>query len=59
MQPAEDSAGLRCNGALVATSQWLHGGDTILAGDSRISVIEDDGYVLLEVTPVGRKTSTW
>ena len=41
-----------CNGAPVATSQWLHDGDVIRVGPARIAVTRKDGQTGLRVDRV-------
>jgi len=47
-----------CNGAPVATSQWLHDGDVIRVGPARIVVTRKDGQTVLRVDRVEENNLT-
>ena len=49
IQSAEGATQVVCNGALVQRSQWLHDGDTVAIGDTRIAVAIDADAARLTV----------
>jgi formylglycine-generating enzyme required for sulfatase activity len=49
MQPVGHSDRVVCNGAPVTTSQWLHHGDVVRIGSSRIVVDREDRQMTLRV----------
>lgn len=49
VQPASDTERVVCNGAPVTTSQWLHHGDVVRIGSSRIVIDHEDGQISLRV----------